>query len=599
MDSLTRIAIVNNDKCKPQNCRQECARQCPQNRLQKLCIEVKPNSKVAQISEVLCVGCGICVKKCPFGAIDIINLPKSLNTEVTHRYGRNTFKLHRLPTPRPNEVLGLVGSNGTGKSTALKILAGKLKPNLGKIDDSPDWKEILTYFRGSELQTFFTKQLDDKLVSVIKPQHIDQLRKIVVGTVRENLDKRDERDAADTIINDLDLTNVLDKQIDELSGGELQRFAIAAACCKKADIYIFDEPGSYLDVRQRLAAAKVIRSLIGSRETVYIIVVEHDLALLDYLSDFVCVLYGTPGAYGVVTLPFSVREGINIFLSGWLPTENLRFREKGLTFKVTEDVEDEEGRNFTIKYPPLTKTLKSFSLTVDPGSFKQSEIIVMLGENGMGKTTFIRLLAGLLQADNGNSVPKINVSYKPQLILPQFEGTVRQILQKKVSAALHQPQFITDVLKPLDIEALYDFQVKLLSGGEMQRVALTLALGTPADVYLIDEPSAYLDAEQRLIAARCIKRFIMHAQKTAFIVEHDLLLAQYLANSVIVFEGVPAKSGKASASMSLVTGMNVFLKQLNITYRRDPNNFRPRINKLNSQQDQEQKAKGTYFFLDE
>jgi ATP-binding cassette subfamily E protein 1 len=100
----------------------------------KLCIEVNPDSKIAFISEELCIGCGICVKKCPFEAINIINLPTNLEKEQVHRYSANSFKLHRLPVPRPGQVLGLVGTNGIGKSTALKILAGKLKPNLGRFE---------------------------------------------------------------------------------------------------------------------------------------------------------------------------------------------------------------------------------------------------------------------------------------------------------------------------------------------------------------------------------------------------------------------------------------------------------------------------------
>ena len=136
-----------------QKCRQECKKSCPVVRTGKLCIEVTPESKIAFISERLCIGCGICVKKCPFSAINIINLPTNLESQVTHRYSANSFKLHRLPMPRPGQVLGLVGTNGIGKSTALKILSGKLKPNLGRYDNAPDWEEILKYFRGSELQS--------------------------------------------------------------------------------------------------------------------------------------------------------------------------------------------------------------------------------------------------------------------------------------------------------------------------------------------------------------------------------------------------------------------------------------------------------------
>lgn len=119
----------------------------------KLCIEVTPESRLAFISESLCIGCGICPKKCPFGAITIINLPTNLESQVTHRYSANSFKLHRLPMPRPGMVLGLVGTNGIGKSTALKILSGKLKPNLGRFDNPPDWEDVIKYFRGSELQS--------------------------------------------------------------------------------------------------------------------------------------------------------------------------------------------------------------------------------------------------------------------------------------------------------------------------------------------------------------------------------------------------------------------------------------------------------------
>ena len=113
-------------------------------------------------------------------------------------------------------------------------------------------------------------------------------------------------------------------------------------------------------------------------------------------------------------------------------------------------------------------------------------------------------------------------------------------------------------------------------------MALILALGKSADVYLLDEPSAYLDAEQRIITAKCIKRYIMATGKTAFIVEHDFIMATYLADRVIVYTGEPGKNCVAHSPQGLVDGMNKFLTILNITFRRDPTNWRPRINKLNS-----------------
>ncbi|CAI4037977.1 hypothetical protein SMKI_04G3140 [Saccharomyces mikatae IFO 1815] len=602
-DKNSRIAIVSADKCKPKKCRQECKRSCPVVKTGKLCIEVTPTSKIAFISEILCIGCGICVKKCPFDAIQIINLPTNLEAHVTHRYSANSFKLHRLPTPRPGQVLGLVGTNGIGKSTALKILAGKQKPNLGRFDDPPEWQEIIKYFRGSELQNYFTKMLEDDIKAIIKPQYVDNIPRAIKGPVQkvgELLKLRMEKTPEDVkrYIKILQLEHVLKRDIDKLSGGELQRFAIGMSCVQEADVYMFDEPSSYLDVKQRLNAAQIIRSLLAP--TKYVICVEHDLSVLDYLSDFVCIIYGVPSVYGVVTLPASVREGINIFLDGHIPAENLRFRTEALQFRIadaTEDLQnDSASRAFT--YPSLRKTQGDFVLNVEEGEFSDSEILVMMGENGTGKTTLIKLLAGALKPDEGQDIPKLNVSMKPQKIAPKFPGTVRQLFFKKIRGQFLSPQFQTDVVKPLRIDDIIDQEVQHLSGGELQRVAIVLALGIPADIYLIDEPSAYLDSEQRIICSKVIRRFILHNKKTAFIVEHDFIMATYLADKVIVFEGIPSKNAHARAPESLLTGCNRFLKNLNVTFRRDPNSFRPRINKLDSQMDKEQKSSGNYFFLD-
>ncbi|KFY47456.1 hypothetical protein V496_10656 [Pseudogymnoascus sp. VKM F-4515 (FW-2607)] len=571
-DKLTRIAIINSDKVR--------------NTLPPWLPHYYPASKFK--------GSQLLIKPVAYSA-NRRNVGKSARNRALF------FKLHRLPMPRPGQVLGLVGTNGIGKSTALKILSGKLKPNLGRFENPPDWEDVIKYFRGSELQNYFTKLLEDDLKAVVKPQYVDQIPKAVRApdkSVQALIEGRSQMDNLKEVCDVLELNHVMDRDINLLSGGELQRFAIGTVCVQEADVYMFDEPSSYLDVKQRLSAAKIIRSLLKSSN--YVICVEHDLSVLDYLSDFICVLYGRPAVYGVVTMPASVREGINIFLDGHIPTENLRFRDESLTFRIAEAGDEFiVDRSRAFQYPSMEKTLGNFHLTIDDGDFTDSEIIVMMGENGTGKTTFCKMLAGATKPDGNRKVPDMKISMKPQKITPKFDGSVRQLFFKKIKTAFLSPQFQTDVVRPLKLDDFIDQEVKNLSGGELQRVAIVLALGMPADIYLIDEPSAYLDSEQRIIAARVIKRFIMHSKKTAFVVEHDFIMATYLADRVIVFDGEPGIEARAHTPESLLTGCNKFLKNLDVTFRRDPTNFRPRINKLNSQLDQEQKLNGNYFFLDE
>ena len=417
-----RIAILNPDKCKPKKCHLECKKISPINKGGKLFVEVINTDKIARIAENLCIGCGLCVKKCPFHAIRIINLPKNLEKETTHRYGQNSFKLHRLPYPQLSEVLGLVGTNGIGKTTALLILSGELKPNFGRYNEPPDWNEILKHFKGSELYNYFKKYLDSELTVTYKVQHVDAIIKNAKGTIRELFLRKDKKgDWTAEYAEALGLTQLMDRTIDTLSGGELQRFAIAFSCIQQTEVYMFDEPTSYFDVRQRLNAANAIRSL--STVSNYIICVEHDLSVLDYLSDTICVLYGVPAAYGVVTLPYGVREGINVFLEGFIPTENMRFRDFSLSFKIADNTDIVmSNKDHLYKYPKMKKTLANFTLNVEGGSFSNCEIIVLLGENGTGKTTLVRMLSGDKKCPPNESefeIPELAVSYKPQKIAPK------------------------------------------------------------------------------------------------------------------------------------------------------------------------------------
>ncbi|MEM2133651.1 MAG: ribosome biogenesis/translation initiation ATPase RLI [Candidatus Jordarchaeaceae archaeon] len=594
---MVRIGIVDRNRCKPKDCRKECYKFCPPVRMGNEAITFDPDTGQAVISEQLCEGTGICVKKCPFKAIRIINLPEELEKDLTHRYGPNTFKLYRLPIPQLEKVTGLIGPNGVGKTTALRILAGEIKPNLGEYENPPDWDSIIRHYRGSELQPYFEKISNEELRVVHKPQNITRLPEVVKGVVGELLERVDERGIMKKLAEELELKNLWDRELKVLSGGELQRVAIAATIARDANVYLFDEPSSYEDIYQRLNIAKAIRKLADEKKTV--ICIEHDLALVDYLSDAVCMFYGTPGVYGVVSHPHGVREGINIYLDGFLPDENLRFRAEPIRFHMSPTPSGGwESQETLLKFGYMKKSYNGFSLKVEGGEIHRGEVVGIIGPNGIGKTTFIKLLAGEIQPDEGQPVEKeIKISYKPQYLRADYDGEVQTLLKEAGGNRATSSEFRSDVIKPLELESLLDRSVKDLSGGELQSVAIAACLAREADVYLLDEPSAFLSSEQRLIMARTVRRVIEKWLSAAFIVEHDIIGVDSLSDSLMVFSGVPGVRGEASRPTDLRTGMNNFLKGLNITFRRDPENGRPRINKENSRLDRLQKEQGEYYYV--
>ena len=589
---MTRLAVLDADKCKTKKCDQLCVRFCPMVRSHVEAIHIE--GKKAVISEMLCSGCGICVKKCPFEAISIVNLPDELDKDCSNRFGENAFKLFRLPTPSPGTVLGLLGQNGIGKTTTLKVLSGEIKPNLGNYQNPPDWNEIIQYYRGSTLQDYFQKASENRLKVAHKPQYVDKIPKAISGKVGELLEKVDERKLLDKLANELELTKVWDRALEVLSGGELQRVAVAAALCREADVYLFDEPSSYLDVKQRLQVAKAIRSLKDQEKT--IIVAEHDLAIIDYLSDQICVFYGAPGVYGVVSHVHGVRTGINIYLQGYIPDENIMFRKEPIVFHEKPPAASLTATEPLLKWGQMTKTFSGFKLFTQAGEICRGEIIGILGPNGIGKTTFVKILAGLEEADDKQKLGELTVSYKPQYIAADYEGTVQELLISVAKETFTSSWYKTEILQPLKINAFLDRNVMELSGGELQKVAIAACLSRKADLLLLDEPSAYLDVEERLNMARTLRRVVEAHSVTAFVVEHDVVTQDFIADRLMVFSGEAGVKGEANPPTSLRKGMNMFLKEMAVTFRRDSVTRRPRVNKEGSKMDVFQKESGEYYY---
>jgi len=587
-----RIAVIDYDKCQPKKCNLLCLNYCPGPRMNEETIIVDEETNKPVISEVLCTGCGICIHKCPYKAISIVNLPEELSQPI-HQYGPNTFRLYRLPIPKEGKVLGLIGQNGVGKTTAIRILSGELYPNMGDFS-SKERKNLTSYFRGTELQGYFEKIETSNIKSSLKPQYVDKLSQVVKGNTRDLLQKVDERGVSKELINELDLKDALDKDISVLSGGELQRVAIIASMSKNADIYFLDEPSSYLDIKQRLNVAKAIRNLAEQKT---VVVIEHDLAILDYLSDYIHILYGQPGVYGIVSTPLGVRVGINMYLDGYIKEDNIRFRDESIKFYQKED-KTLKSRKVLLEYPSFEKTFDSFSLKTESGALHKGEVIGIVGPNATGKSTFIKILAGVLDPDNGDKFEtELKISYKPQYIKRDYEGTVRNLLSEVAKEKFFTNIYKAEILRPLDIDPIMDNSVSELSGGELQRVAIAVCLSQDADLYLFDEPSAYLDIEQRLNFSKVLRRFIGDKELMAMIVEHDLVSLDYTSDRAVVFSGKPSVLGVASQPLSLRDGMNRFLKEIGITFRREPESGRPRSNKIDSQKDREQKSSGEYYYF--
>jgi ATP-binding cassette subfamily E protein 1 len=545
------------------------------------------------ISEDLCVGCGICVHKCPFDAIKIIGLAQELETDLVHQFGKNGFRLFRLPIPKKGSCIGVLGPNGIGKTTAFKILSGQLKPNLGDFEDEPSWDDIVDYYAGTDLGGHFKSLANKQLTSVVKPQYVDKLPKTMKGKIGDILEKGSNSSDFDDVTKKLNLVNVLDKKIEdgEISGGELQLVAVAAALLKDVDLYFFDEPSSYLDIHQRLKVARIIKELSEQKK---VMVIEHDIAVLDFLCDNVHLLYGDEGAYGVVTNPRGVRYAINTYLSGYLKEENIRFGEK-IEFFAHPPKQRQEMK-ILISYDNLAKSFNGFNLEIEKGMIREGETIGIVGPNAIGKTTFVKMLAGVIEPSEGKMEFEAKVSYKPQYITPDLSGTVRDFFEKKASQLFTSSFFKAEIFEPFHLKYLLDKKLDTLSGGELQRVAVANCLVQEADIYLIDEPSAYLDSEQRMITSRTIRRVIEKSGKSAMVVDHDVYFIDMVSDALIVFDGEPGVKGKGQGPFSLHEGMNRFLKDVDITFRRDEESKRPRVNKPSSYMDRMQRKEGEYYY---
>ncbi|TFG17782.1 MAG: ribosome biogenesis/translation initiation ATPase RLI, partial [Promethearchaeota archaeon] len=588
---MKKAYLVDYSKCTYNSCGRPCIKDCPVTITNKKlvgkrktlpAIDFKRSTNEIIIHSESCIQCGICVNRCPRGAIFVKKFVEEDPSQLKIHQYKTGFRLYMLPTLTKGKVTGLVGPNGIGKSTIMNILSKSLKPNFGNPTSSTNWSEIASKIKDNNIRNHFA---GDANISY-KKQVLRILFEQYKGkTIKEILLPKKNHPQYEQILNALDIISIEDRYLQECSGGELQRFSIADVLLTDAEVVLIDEPCTFLDVKKRIDLAEALQAL--KEENKAFLVVDHDLAILDYMSDMVHLFYGEPSNFGIISRILNVKIGINTYLNGFIASDNTEFRENKIRFRKTVSGRTWANARIFAEWPELTKSFNSFKLEIGKGVLYENEVLGVVGQNGLGKTTFFKILVGQLRPDveDWDLYERYSISYKPQYITAEFEGTVEEFITNYSRKYIHTEQLNQELYQPLGVESIFKTPISKLSGGQLQRTFIAACLTKDANLYLIDEPSAYLDVEERLKIAEIIRSHTKRTDSTTIAIEHDIQIIDSLADRLLIFLGQPGVNGYTLGPLTKQKGMNSFLKSLDITFRRDDETGRARINKKDSKKD--------------
>lgn len=544
-DTVTRIAVIDARLCKPTQCQHECLKICPVNKMGSECVTV--GQELAMISEALCTGCGLCVKACPFHAIQIIKNAGPIEEKLVYGYGDNAFRLYGVPLPRQG-ITGIIGENGCGKTTSVRLLSGALKP-----------QKIPTV----EARDFFST----RHTLAVKPQELTGASKEKTGALLKKI--KSER--MQELFKTFDLQELEEKPLNALSGGELQRVIVAAALARNEEILVLDEPFAFLDYAYRIRLVHYLKEKFSEKK---VLVVDHDLSLLSYLCGQVYLLYGQSGAFGVCSQSYATERGINMFLEGFIAPENTRFRDQPLKYKP-QPAETKKDVSFTI---PQVKVKKGSFSVENPAEVKlfQGEVVGVVGRNGIGKSTIATRLA--------KTFPD-GITLKKQLL----EKTDEQVSTFLIA----KDNFASSYINAMGLKRLEYHSVNNLSGGEHQKLEVYKALSQDKPVVILDEPTNMMDVNGRILLSK-----LLHDKAntctTIMVIDHDLEFLLNTVDRLLVLEGTPGKHGSVKGVYAKEEGVALLLGDFGLSYRRDEATKRLKLNKQGSTKDRELKEKGKY-----